>query len=190
MKEIWKDITGYEGCYQVSNMGRVRNLPRYDSNNRFRKGRILSNHRRPNGYLAVHLSKNGISKWYSVHRLVALAFIEQKEGLDIVNHIDNNPQNNNATNLEWTDYKGNMQHASRQGRMRYNPDNLKKAVESIKRPVIATDKRGVDHYFNSQVDAVRGLGLNPESRKHIASACKKLRGYKTVAGYTWRYANG
>lgn len=189
MKEVWKAVVGYEGFYEVSNFGRVRNLGRVDNINHFHEERILKNGTRPNGYLRVHLSKNGDAKWHSVHRLVAMAFVEKKDGCDIVNHLDNNPKNNRADNLEWTDYKGNMQHATRQGRMHYQPRNLEKAVEKIKRPVIATDEHGNEYRFTSQVEAIKKLGLNPCARKHIGSACKGKRGYKTVAGFKWRYAD-
>ena len=185
--EIWRPVVGYEDAYAVSNYGRVKNLARIDNMGKFKRERILRQPKAPNGYLHVHLSKDGKTKWCLVHRLVAEAFCEKSEGCNVVNHIDNNPANNHSDNLEWTTYKGNMQWAAKQGRMHYNPDNLSKAVEAIKRPVIAS-KDGKEYLFESQADAVRQLGISPQSRKHIAAVCKGAYGYKTVGGYSWRYA--
>ena len=119
-----------------------------------------------------------------MHRLVATAFLPKKDGLDIVNHLDNNTLNNNVYNLEWTDYKGNMQHATKQGRMHYNPENLKKAQLSRKRPVIASNGTEVLR-FESAMDAEK-MGFN---HRHISNCCNKRYGYKTHKGYEWRYEN-
>lgn len=189
MEEIWKDIAGYEGYYQISNLGHVKALERVDSNQRKHKEHILHDIGNAKGYYHVHLSKGNKAKWFLVHRLVAEAFLDKKDGCDIVNHLDNNPQNNNVCNLEWTTYKGNMQWAAKQGRMKGNDANLQKAVETLKVSVIATDRDGYEYYFRSQADAARELGLTDSMRKHIAAACRNDYGYKTVGGYRWRYAN-
>lgn len=174
MKEIWKDVVGYEGFYEVSNLGRIKRVEHYDSKNHRYCERILSLNPQKNGYVRVHLSKNGIAEFESLHRIVATAFVEKKDGCDIVNHLDNNPSNNNAENLEWTTYKGNMEYAAIQGRMKHKPENLKKAQESNKKAVIATNG-DVTHYFSSQVEAANFLGVNS---CHIAAACRKEYGYK------------
>lgn len=184
MVEIWKEIAGYEGFYAVSNLGRIKRIEHKDCNGHTYKERILKLAKQSKlGYLHVHLSKNGVAKWHSVHRLVAEAFVYKKEGCDIVNHLDNNPSNNRADNLEWTTYEGNMQHATRQGRMRHQPENLKKAQESRKTAVVAI-KGNERIYFNSQSDAAKVLGI---SHSHIAAACRKEYGYNTVGGYEWEY---
>jgi hypothetical protein len=113
MDEIWKDIKGYEGKYQISNFGRVKSLKRDYRH----KDRILKPLPKEKEYVRVHLMDKGNEEWAYVHRIVAETFIEKKEGCDIVNHLDNNPSNNNVNNLEWTTYKGNIQHAMKQGRM-------------------------------------------------------------------------
>ena len=191
MKEIWKDIKNYEGLYQVSNLGNIKSIDHYilqNNNgtyiNRLYKGKLIKLQKERNGYIKVHLCKKGISKWFSVHRLVAEAFILHNEINNIVNHIDNNPSNNNVNNLEWTTYKGNMQWATKQKRMKYNTDNLKKAQETRKRKVIAIDKNGNEYEFNSQVEASKILNCN---RKHIGSICKNKYGYKTTNGYSFKY---
>jgi len=96
MEEIWKDITGYEGLYQVSNLGRVRSLDRYiERMNRWGKlqkqlirGKILSPGSDKDKYLSASLSKNKVTSYISVHRLVATAFIPNPDNLPQVNHKD------------------------------------------------------------------------------------------------------
>ena len=115
MQEIWKDIEGYEGLYQVSNFGRVKSLDRYvlrNGNSLFVKGIVLSqlNNR---GYLAVRLCNSGKYKNYFVHRLVACAFVENLNNYTEVNHIDEDKHNNDFRNLEWCDRKYNVNYGSR-----------------------------------------------------------------------------
>lgn len=186
MNEIWKDIEDYEGRYQVSNYGRVKSLARTDRNGAKRKEHLLDPHRLDNGYVRVHLSKDGKAKWYFVHRLVATSFLPNPNNYPVVNHLDSDRANNNVENLEWTTEKGNMQHASKSGRMHYKPQNLAKAQASKRVPVVAVDKLGTEHYFASQVEAANELGV---SSGHIAAACRKEYGYKTVGGYEFRYAD-
>ena len=184
--EIWKDVKNYEGYYQVSDLGNVRSLDHIGSDGHRYKGKLLNPKGDKLGYKRVHVSKKGVDDWLLVHRLVAEAFITKpSEECDVVNHLDNNPSNNRADNLEWTTYKGNMQWAAAQGRMKYNPQNLKKAQESLRRAVIAIDKNGNRYYFESQAEAAKTLKV---SHSHIAQACRKDYGYKTVGGYTWEYA--
>ena len=117
MEEIWKDIEGYEGLYEVSSYGRVRSLGQFVNHNyggyAYRKGRLLKPGLGSRGYLSVTLSKNGIQKQYTVHRLVAQAFIENPDNLPQVNHKDEDRTNNNVTNLEWCDAKYNVNYGNR-----------------------------------------------------------------------------
>lgn len=103
MKEIWKDIPNYEGIYQVSNFGNVRNKDK--------KLNFFDN----KGYLVVDLSKNNIRKHYRVHRLVADVFIENPYNKKEVNHIDGNKHNNNVYNLEFVTSRENKIHAVNNG---------------------------------------------------------------------------
>ena len=98
MNEEWRDIGGYEGLYQVSNLGRVRSLR--DKNNKKRE-LILKPKIMRNGYLKVDLCKNGKQKTFTVHRLVATVFISNPKNFPVVNHKDENKLNNNVSNLEW-----------------------------------------------------------------------------------------
>ena len=117
-KEIFKDIDGYEGLYQISNFGNVKSLPKRDGNGnreRILKQEIMK--RDHTNYRRVAFSSNGIVKRFQVHRLVGLAFISNPENKAQINHIDNNGENNNASNLEWATSFENMRHSYNQGRL-------------------------------------------------------------------------
>lgn len=107
MTEIFKDIQGYEGLYQISNTGKVKNIIRNS---------ILKPGIGTTGYYLVILCKNKVKKTSKVHRLVAKAFIENPDNLPFVNHKDSNRLNNHISNLEWCDNSGNMQHCFNKGR--------------------------------------------------------------------------
>lgn len=110
MTEIWKDIEGYDGKYQVSNIGRVRSVDHIDKLNRHRKGKILKQYALPYGYLALILCN--YPNIY-VHRAVAKAFVPGYfEGAE-VNHKDENKQNNRWDNLEWVTHAENCKYGSR-----------------------------------------------------------------------------
>lgn len=104
--EVWKNIQGYEGLYQVSNLGRIM---RVSWGNRISK--ILKQSKKKNGYFAIQLTKNLIDKTFSVHRLVAIAFKRNTDNLPQVNHIDGIKIHNYDSNLEWVTKSGNKIHA-------------------------------------------------------------------------------
>lgn len=116
MKEVWKCINGYDGLYQVSNLGRVKSLDKRVPTNggtRVMKGKILKGRTTKYGYLQIGLTdKNNYRVNRYVHRLVAEAFIPNPQNKKEVNHIDCNKKNNGVDNLEWVNRKENMQHAS------------------------------------------------------------------------------
>jgi hypothetical protein len=113
--ENWKDINGYEGLYQVSDMGRVKSQPKQWIGGkgaiRNHDGKILQSSFN-GGYLQVVLQNNGIKKTIKIHRLVAEAFLPNLENKLEVNHIDTNKSNNKLDNLEWNTRNENMKHAS------------------------------------------------------------------------------
>lgn len=121
MKEIWKDINGYNGMYQVSNLGRVKSLDRKrycghkNSEPQLIKGRILKQRYDRAGYIRVKLSKNSTSKLVTLHRLLAVNFIDNPYNKPNVNHIDGDKSNNSLDNLEWCTQKENVQHSFKTG---------------------------------------------------------------------------
>lgn len=124
MKEIYKDIPNYKNLYQVSNLGNVKSLPKGDGNgNRERLLKLEVCAKNHTSYHRVTLSKGGIVKRFLVHQLVAQAFIPNPDNKPLVNHIDNNGQNNTTSNLVWCTHAENMQHSSIQGRQD-NPRSL------------------------------------------------------------------
>lgn len=123
----WKDIPGYEGYYQVSDLGQVKSLTRQiinskgvtiNVNGKILKPRLSGARDAKNKYYSVVLNIDGNSKQFNIHRLVAMMFCENDNPdiKTIVNHIDNNSLNNVYTNLEWTTVEGNNQHRHKQGR--------------------------------------------------------------------------
>lgn len=102
MNEIWKDIDGYEGLYQVSNLGRVKSS----------KHDIILKTYSNRGYHQVQLSKNNIKSNKTIHRLVAQAFIPNPDNKPQVNHIDEDKTNNKVSNLEWVTAKENSNHGT------------------------------------------------------------------------------
>lgn len=114
--EEWRDVKGYEGLYQVSNLGRARSF-----HNQY--GRVLKPIRTTDGYSQVTLSKNGKLKATRLHILVAQAFIPNPENKPQVNHIDGNRANCHVDNLEWATSKENIQHAYKIGLAKSGPDH-------------------------------------------------------------------
>jgi len=114
MEEIWKDIKGYEGYYQVSNFGIVKSLDRYVKNvihgEILLKGRIMPKKISSKGYLQGRLSKDGKRTNIPIHRLIAMHFIPNPENKPHVNHIDGDKTNNNISNLEWVTQRENVTH--------------------------------------------------------------------------------
>ena len=113
MEEIWKDVIGYEGIYQVSNKGEVKSLLRIVDRgqlpNRIQKERIMKKTVNAHGYYVVNLTKDGKQRVHTVHSLVALCFIGDREGKD-TNHIDSNKLNNYLYNLEYVSRRENTCH--------------------------------------------------------------------------------
>lgn len=131
--EIWLDIIGYEGLYQVSSLGRVRSGPRFGT-----KGGILKLKVDQKGYLSIKLSKNGIIKTFRVNRLVAVAFIINQKNKPQVNHKDGIKSNNEIDNLEWCTARENVYHRDNilgkhnRGEAQANSKLTKKSVLQIR----------------------------------------------------------
>ena len=168
--EVWKDILGYEGLYKISDKGRVKSIG-------YGKERIL----KPGscrGYLHVSLCKNHKIKYCRIHRLVAQSFIPNPQNLPMVNHKDENPSNNNVTNLEWCDSKYNNNYGTRIQRV-----NEKNTNGKLSKPVIQYTKTGeLIKEWKSTKDVERNLRYD---HKNISSCC--LGKYKSAYGFVWRY---
>ncbi len=138
--ERWLPVVGYEGFYEVSDLGRVRSLDRWtaskSNSRRFIKGQILKPVTRPAGYLQIRPSKLGVAEVVHVHRVVALAFLGPPPPGQIVRHLDGDPSNNTLANLAYGTYGDNERDKVRHGRHRnaqkthcpknheYTPDNI------------------------------------------------------------------
>ena len=172
-EEVWKDIEGYVGLYQVSNLGRVKGLERYDSRGHLRTERVLKPTNDWDGYLRVNLYKNRVQVNKTIHRLVAEAFIPNPENKPTVNHIDENKTNNNVNNLEWATMKEQNSHGTR----------LERFSKSNSNPIIAIDiANGEYNEYNSGKECAIQLGLN---HGHISSVLKGKR--RQTGGYVFKY---
>lgn len=163
--EVWKDIPNYEGLYQVSNLGRVKSLPRKHQLRTI----MVSQHPTGNGYLSVIFTKNRKRKNYRVHKLVAMCFLEPVEGMDEVNHLDENKFNNMAVNLMLCNKSFNVNYGSRNitvaYKLRNRPDHSKK--------VLQVDEEGnVLREFRSVSDAARFYKIK---RDGISRVCRGER---------------
>ena len=196
MEEIWVDIKGYEGIYQVSNLGRVRSLDREviypDGHKQICKGKIL-NQGNNGEYKVVVLSKNSETKTFLVHRLVAEAFIPNKDNKPFVDHIVplKNKGTNSANNLKWVTYEENNNNPLTRKNMSYGCKGRKLTNEQIDKiskaqyiRVVQLDKNTNEliKVWDSMSIAKREGGFNDG---HISSCCKGVR--KTHKGYKWMY---
>lgn len=199
--EIWKDIYfiekgivyDYRGLYQVSNLGRVKSLQRQRviGNNKYiQEEKILKQEKNKNGYIYVHLCKNNVCKGFRLHKIAIEVFIPDKSNFksmpdedrnkvnldDLeINHIDENKQNNNISNLEWCTHKYNIYHGEH---------NNKIARSKYKRIKQYDLKGNYIKTWNSLIEASNKLNIID------TSICKCLKGKRNKAGgYIWRYAD-
>lgn len=189
--EIWKDIPGYEGLYQASNLGNIRSLDHKIMQKGVNgkliihkyKGKILKGWVQNTGYLTVSLN----NKKYSVHRIVAQTFIHKIDGKTFVNHIDGNKLNNKVENLEWCTNAENIQHAYRNGLM----ENAIKFVKTHKIRAKKINQYDLDgNYIKTFIGSVeaqnelRSIGIKVNAG-NIRNVCQGKR--KKAGGYIWRY---
>lgn len=172
--EIWLPIEGFEGLYEVSNLGRVKSL----RDNKTRKEKILRQGKRKDGYLIVTLWKEGKVKICYVHRLVAKAFIQNPNGYRCVNHKDECKTNNCVNNLEWCTQKYNNIYGSR---LKKVSEKLTNRQDQSKR-VYQYSKDGV---LVGIWQSTNEAGRNGFNQGHVASCCNGDR--KQHRGYIWSY---
>lgn len=171
MMEEWRDITGYEGLYQVSSYGRVKSLERMvhrpQKGDYLKKERLIKGWMKPDRHIAVELC----GKVFYLHQLVAQAFIPNPNNHDVVHHLDHNPQNNMVDNLVWmSDEEHKKLHAEELG------------VQFSKKVYQYTLADELIKVWNSVIEAGRGLEINQGS---ISNCCNGR--CNTYKGYKWSY---
>ena len=175
--EVWKDVAGYEGYYQVSNKGNVHSVARVSSQGKKCGGLTLKPRNVGYGYLQVSLYKNGKMKQKFIHRLVAEAFIPNPESLPQINHIDEVKTNNELSNLEWCTREYNNNYGTR----------IERFTQALSKKVRAVNvETGKVITFNSTQEAGR-KGYHQSS---VAAACKGVYntgGGNLYRGYKWYY---
>lgn len=171
--EVWKDVQGYEGKYQVSNTGNVRSLS-YMRTGKVHELRQIND---IGGYKKVHLvGQNGDSRNVFVHVLVAKAFVPgEKAGFE-VNHIDFDKANNNSENLEWVSHAENIMH-SHKAQRRKIPYRGKSVRQYSKEGVFIKE-------YDSANQAANESGAK---ESNIIACCRKKIGFKSAGGYLWEY---
>lgn len=182
--EVWKDVVGYEGIYQISNYGTLKSLDRLDRKGRITHGKIISTKKNNRQYIQVHLLKDGKEKMALLHRLVAQAFIPNPNNYAQVNHKDENKDNNNANNLEWCTNIYNRRYGTGYQRSVEKHDYKKLAKLNSKRVIQLDSEENILNIFNSIREAQDKTNVH---RSNISACCKK--GNRIAAGgYKWRYA--
>lgn len=175
-EETWKDIHEYSGIYQVSNMGNIRSIDRIvtqyghkQNYTRIMRGKAIKPRLQNGGYLIVWLCKNGISKPFTVHRIVAKHFINNEEQLTDINHMDGNKKNNKVENLEWCTRSYNVKHSY--------------LMHDRKLKGVAVKCVELDIVFRSIKEAGIKMNINPACVEHVLAGRNK-----TAGGYTWKRA--
>ena len=172
MNEIWKPVVGYEGLYEVSNLGRVKSLSRIDSRGHKIKERILSIKPDKDGYSRVYLYKNGKRETKKVHRLVAIVFIPNPNNLPVVTHkIDDfeHRSDNRVENLEWCTVEYNNNYGSRNKRVSENHADISGDKHPLARKIKCVT---TGEMFGSIREAGRKYDIN---HKNIYACCKGER---------------
>lgn len=194
-KEIWKDVVGYEGLYQVSNLGNVRGLPIVTNFGERKKKhglRLLKPAESKRGYYIVTLFKDGKGKTIPIHRLIADTFIPNPENKPCVDHINTNKLDNRVENLRWVTYKENannvlsLRHQSGAIKKRWRNGGFDDRNNLTYRKVAQFTKDGVFiREYESIVEAARALQIDESSIRKVCAGDNPHR--HTAGGYKWEY---
>lgn len=167
--ETWAPVKGYEGLYEVSDLGNIKGVDRVISRNGHPmrvKGRMIRQQAMPNGYMSVNLKNSGDSKRHYVHRVVASSFLFNGANLPEVNHKDEDKKNNCVSNLEWVTRSQNLKHNN----------GAAKRVESRRKPVVVVDVG----FFESLCAAAEAMGTRPTN---VSRCCKHVKGQRRIKGH-------
>lgn len=184
MTEEWRDIAGYEGLYQISNLGRVKSLPRtirygWGYNKVVvQQEMIRKSTQKKNGYWFITLKKDNKQKQFLIHRLVAEAFLENKNNYQWVNHKDENPSNNCVTNLEWCTPKYNANYGDRNKKISL----ANRGKKHYKSKTVMCVETGI--IYASTGEAERETGIKSYNIRKCANGTTK-----NPNGYHWKYVN-
>lgn len=185
-QEIWKDIPEYEGRYQVSCLGRVRSLDMFvgakGGKNAFRRGKILIPVANKDGYHIVTLCNGRTKKGVRVHRIVALVFVPNPFGYNIVNHKDRNPANNAASNLEWCDTAYNITYDGARVRSSQTRYKNKRGFKNVAQYDMIGNLIAV---YDSTAAASRETGCRQGA---ISNNCTGRT--KSAGGFRWAFVSG
>ena len=173
IEEIFKDVKGYEGLYQVSNFGNIMSLNYRNTG----KAKLMNPHERKDGYLQVQLYKNGKRKMFKVHRLVAEAFIPNTDNLPFVNHKDEDKTNNRVENLEWCTKEYNNNYGTRNKRVSKKMTNGK-----LSKIVL---QYSLDGEFIREWSSTRECERNGFNQGNVAACCRGE--YNSSCGFLWKY---
>ena len=189
-KEIWKPIDGYEGYYEVSSTGLLRSVDHSvvrAVNGGLRvstvRGRFIKARIGKNGYKIVTLSREGIRKHFTLHRIVAIAFVPNPYNYNCVNHKDENKLNNKPDNLEWCTHRYNDNYGTKpkkisQSHLR-NPPRFREVSQF-------SENGAFIKTFHSAASAARKTGVDSS---WIIACCRGTKHAKTAGGFKWKYAD-
>ena len=197
--EIWKDIQGFNGVYQASNLGRIRTTDHYvnyrNNSKAIRRGKVLKAQKTKKGYYTIGLKKDGVIIRNHIHRFIAQTFIENRKNKLQVNHIDGDKENNNISNLEWATPKENTRHAIEV--LGYDFVKPLRKYWVIHSKKIIGEYNNKKYYFKSMSDAsryilgLRGDEITPGAVRamvsNIGAVCKG--DYKKSYGWCFKYDN-